>query len=181
MPVPDIFAHLSLVSAAAHPELVATPVAAALIYTPSAEVFTIDPEHADTAELCAAYNLPAATMANCVVVNGRRGDVEKTVACLALASTRVDVNNLVRKKLDVRKASFAPMDFAVGHSAMEYGGITPIGLPADWPIWIDAVVIDAGWVCIGSGLRTSKLLVPASELAQLPGAEVIENLARPVG
>lgn len=176
----SVFDRLDLVPASEHPELVAPPVAAALHHVPGALLFTIDPGLADTAALCEALSLPLDTSANCVVMAGRRGEVEKHVACMALATTRVDVNHTVRKRLDVRKVSFAPMDFAVETSGMEYGGITPVGLPAQWPIWIDRAVADAGWVCVGSGLRSSKLVLPASELLNLPGAEVVDGLANPV-
>ncbi len=175
------FAGVDAVPAAERPDLVASPVAAALAHVPSALVFPIDPSVADTAELCAHYRWPLKSCANCVVVTGRRGEVTRHVACMALATTRVDVNNLVRRRLDARKASFASMDFAVEVTGMEYGGITPVGLPGDWPIWVDAAVAASDWVCIGSGTRHSKLILPASELLNLPGAETIDGLAAAVG
>lgn len=163
--------------AADHPELLGEPVAARVADLPSAVVFSIDPELSDTEALCRAYDEGPETCANCVIVKGKRGETEKFVACLALATTRVDVNKLVRKKLDVRKASFAPMDEAVRLSGMEYGAITPVGLPAGWPIWIDRRVAEAEEVCIGAGTRSSKLIVSGPDLAALPGVEVIEGLA----
>ena len=90
-----------------------------------------------------------------------------------LATTRADVNGIVRKHLDARKISFASMDTAVSLTGMEYGGITPIGLPADWPILVDQNVVDQQRVIIGSGVRGSKLLAPSEVLAALPGAEVL--------
>ena len=95
-----------------------------------------------------------------------------------LASTRADVNGLVRKRLNARKASFAPMDDAVALTGMEYGGITPIGLPDDWPVLVDAAVAAAEAVVIGSGIRGSKLALPRALTARLRGAELTENLAR---
>lgn len=100
-------------------------------------------------------------------------------ACVVLATTRADVNGLVRRHLGVRKASFAPMDTAVGESGMEYGGITPIGLPATWPLLVDAAVADTPYVIIGSGRRRGKLLVPGKALASLPGVELLEGLGLP--
>ena len=97
-------------------------------------VAEIDPALADTAEFCAAYGSPMDGSANCVVVAGRRGDDTRYAACLVLATTRADVNGLVRRRLNARKASFAPMDDAVALTGMEYGGITPVGLPAEWPV-----------------------------------------------
>jgi len=174
----QVFDHLDLLPARENPALLALPVAAAIHHVPGALVFSIDPDLADTAALCAAYDLPLASCANCVIVAGRRGDTTRHVACMALATTRVDVNTTVRKRLDVRKASFAPMDVAVANSGMEYGGITPVGLPEGWPVWVDGAVADAGWVCIGSGVRGSKLVLPAADLLRLPSAEVVDTLTR---
>jgi prolyl-tRNA editing enzyme YbaK/EbsC (Cys-tRNA(Pro) deacylase) len=98
-----------------------------------------------------------------------------------LATARADVNGVVRRRLDVRKASFAPMDDAVARTGMAYGGITPFGLPAGWPLLIDAAVAAAPELIVGSGVRTSKLLVPGDVLAKLPGAEVVDGLGRPIG
>jgi prolyl-tRNA editing enzyme YbaK/EbsC (Cys-tRNA(Pro) deacylase) len=113
-----------------------------------------------------------------VVVAGRCEGVERVAACLIPATKRADVNGVVRRRLDVRKASFLPQEDAVDRTGMEYGGITPIGLPADWPILVDADAVPQALVLIGSGIRGSKLLVPGAVLAGLPGAEVIEGLGR---
>jgi prolyl-tRNA editing enzyme YbaK/EbsC (Cys-tRNA(Pro) deacylase) len=115
-----------------------------------------------------------------VVIAGRRDGTTRYAACVVLATTRADVNGVVRRRLDVRKASFAPMDDAVALTGMEYGGITPIGLPADWPVLVDAAVLGRTMVVIGSGLRRSKIALPPDLLAGLPGAEVIDGLANPV-
>jgi prolyl-tRNA editing enzyme YbaK/EbsC (Cys-tRNA(Pro) deacylase) len=160
-------------------DLVAPPVQVALAgWARGAEVLAaaIDPDLADTAAFCERYGVEAADSANCVVIAGRRGDTVSYAACVVLATTRADVNGLVRRRLDARKASFAPMDDAVELSRMEYGGITPIGLPP-WPVLVDAAVFGRGVVVIGSGVRRSKLALPSDALAELPGAEVIEGLA----
>jgi prolyl-tRNA editing enzyme YbaK/EbsC (Cys-tRNA(Pro) deacylase) len=114
-----------------------------------------------------------------VIVAGRRGERTSYAACVVLAVTRADVNGVVRRRLDARKASFAPQDDAVRLSGMEFGGITPLGLPADWPVLIDAAVVAAGDVVVGSGIRGSKLLLPGSLLAALPSAEVVDGLGLP--
>ena len=160
----------------AGPDLVAAPVAAALDGM-DALAAAIDPDLADTGEFCARYGVEPADSANCVIIAGRRGDVTRYAACVVLATTRADVNGVVRRRLDARKASFAPMDDAVTLTGMEYGGITPIGLPADWPVLVDAAVLTRGPVVIGSGLRRSKIAVEPATLVALPGAEVIEGLA----
>ena len=161
-------------------ELLAPPVGAALqTWPPAAEVRVapIDPELADTAAFCERYGVDMDDSVNCVVIAGRRGDTTSYAACMVLATTRADVNGVVRRRLEARKASFAPMDDAVSLTGMEYGGITPIGLPADWPILVDAAVLARDVVVIGSGVRRSKIALPARLLADLPSAEVIDGLA----
>ncbi|HEV7757114.1 MAG TPA: YbaK/EbsC family protein [Mycobacteriales bacterium] len=166
------------------PDLLAPPVTAALAAwsgpVPVAEitVAAIDPDSADTAEFCARYGVAPAESANCVVVRGSRGGADRYAACVVLATTRADVNGVVRRNLDVRKASFAPMDDAIARSGMEHGGITPLGLPMDWPVYVDAAVAAAAVVVVGSGIRGSKLWLPGAALASLPGARVVEGLAR---
>jgi prolyl-tRNA editing enzyme YbaK/EbsC (Cys-tRNA(Pro) deacylase) len=136
-------------------------------------VSAIDPDLADTAAFCDAYGVGLDVSANCVVVEAKRADRVWYAACMVLATTRADVNGIVRKHLDARKISFAPMDTAVSLTGMEYGGITPVGLPADWPILVDAQVLDQPEVIIGSGVRGSKLLAEARVLGELPNAEVL--------
>ena len=138
----------------------------------------IDPTHADTASFCAAYDVALGASANCVVVAGRRGDVTTYAAVMVLATHRADVNGIVRRHLGVRKISFAPHEDAVRLTGMEFGGITPVGLPEGWPVLVDEAVVAAGEVVIGSGLRRSKLLVTGEDLLTLPGAERLE-LAQP--
>lgn len=160
-------------------DLLAPPVATALesLNLTEATVFAIDPELADTAALTEAFNLPQDASANCVLVAGERAGDERIAACVVLASTKADVNKRVRKLLDVRKASFLPLERAVADSGMEYGGIGPIGLPENYRVLIDSRVVDKDWVILGSGIRASKLVVPGRVLASLPGAEVVADLA----
>ncbi|PWK90253.1 prolyl-tRNA editing enzyme YbaK/EbsC (Cys-tRNA(Pro) deacylase) [Lentzea atacamensis] len=162
-------------------DLLAEPVAAAVKALPDPErlaVAEIDPTLADTAEFCAHYGSPLDASANCVVVAGKRGGELRYAACMVMATMRADVNGVIRKRLDARKASFAPMDDAVSLTSMEYGGITPIGLPAGWPILLSPEVAAAPELVVGSGIRGSKILVPGDVLAKLPGAEIIEDMAR---
>ena len=168
------------VPALSRPDLLADPVAAALrgwSWADEVKVAEIDPELADTAAFCEAYQVGPDVSANCVVVAGKREGQVRYAACLVLATTRADVNGVVRRQLDVRKASFAPMDTAVAETGMQYGGITPIGLPDGWPILVDSAVAATGEVVIGSGLRGSKLALPGKALVELPGAQLVEVLA----
>jgi prolyl-tRNA editing enzyme YbaK/EbsC (Cys-tRNA(Pro) deacylase) len=179
---------LKTVPALTRPDLVAEPVLGALESWPGGGpsvdeimVAPIDPAFADTAEFCAAYQVGSHESANCVVVTGKREGQARYAACVVLATTRADVNGVVRRRLDVRKASFAPMDDAVARTGMEYGGITPIGLPKDWPVLVDARVAALPYVIVGSGVRHSKLALPGAALALLPHAEVVDDLARSLG
>lgn len=173
--------NLVLVPVADRPDLLAEPVAKALASwsrTPDVSVAEIDPSLADTAALTEAAELPLAMSANCVVVAGRRAGDERVAACLVLATTRADVNGLVRRLLDVRKASFLAMDLAVEWTGMEYGGITPVGLPDGWSLFVDSAVVASPYVVIGSGVRRSKLALPGAALAELPNAQVVDGLGQ---
>ena len=165
-------------------ELLAPPTAAALQaieathpnLAAKVRVAEIDPELADTETMTAAFGMDLALSSNCILVAGKRAGEERIAACVVRATTNADVNHTVKRTLDVRKASFWPQERAVEASGMEYGGITPVGVPASWRLLIDSRCAE-GWSCIGSGLRRSKLFVPDGFLAALPGAEVIEGLA----
>ena len=178
---------LKLEPAQSRLDLLAAPVAAALEMWPTEApidadqvmVAPIDPDLADTAAFCAAYDVAPEESANCVVVAGRREGAVRYAACVILATTRADVNGLVRRFLDVRKASFAPTAEAVQLTGMENGGITPIGLPESWPILVDARVVATPHVIIGSGVRHSKIAIAGPALGALPGAQVVDGLARP--
>jgi len=170
--------------ASSRPELLASRTLAALErlgWTDLVGVVEIDPDASDTANSQRLYELPADSLANCVIVGGKREGVERFAACVVAFTTRADVNGIVRRRLDVRKASFLPMDRAVELTDMEYGGINPIGLPESWPVLVDRDVAQTDVILIGSGVRRSKLLLPGRLLAELPGSESIENLGVRVG
>ncbi|WRL64671.1 YbaK/EbsC family protein [Blastococcus brunescens] len=172
---------LTWIPAADRPDLLAPPVASALSrLTGPVWVAEIDEDLADTAAFSEAYDVPLEASANCVVVAARRAGQTTLAACLVLATTRADVNGLVRRHLDARKASFAPQDVAVAESGMAFGGITPVGLPDGWPVLVDPAVTAADLVVIGSGTRGSKLAVPGKVLAELPAVQVLEGLGRSV-
>ena len=174
---------LAFAAALSRPDLLAPAVAAALRDFPGAdevEVAEIDPALADTAAFCARYGVTLEESANCVVIAARRGGETRHAACMVAATTRADVNGLVRRHLDARKASFAPVAEVTAATGMEYGGITPVGLPAGWPVLVDEAVAKTAGVVIGSGIRGSKLRLPGRLLAELPGAQVLDGLGTPV-
>ncbi len=158
--------------------LVARPVADASRHVPGAKVAAIDPALADTAAFCETYDVAPEASANCVVVAGRRGDHATFAAVMVLATDRADVNRTVRKELGLRKISFANQAEAQELTGMTQGGITPVGLPADWPILVDEGVTRAGPVVIGGGVRDSKILLDGAALAGLPGARVLSLAIR---
>jgi prolyl-tRNA editing enzyme YbaK/EbsC (Cys-tRNA(Pro) deacylase) len=172
---------LETVPVSARPDLVASVVLELLERLGLADavgVVEIDPSVSDTAASQEAFGLEVHTLVNCVIVGGKRAGEQRHAACLVPASTRVDVNTVVKRRLDVRKASFLPREEAVELSAMEYGGITPIGLPAEWPILVDDTIPGTELILIGSGIRKSKLILPGRMLLELPGAEPIAGLGR---
>jgi len=170
---------LSAEPASRHPDLLAPSVLDALTRHELLEqvaVVEIDPAVSDTATTQREFGLDPDTLANCVVVSGKREGEERFAACVVLSSTRADVNGVVRRRLDVRKASFLSMDRAVEMTGMEYGGITAIGLPDGWPVLVDSTVVGIDVVVMGSGVRRSKILLPGRLLEDVPGAVVVEAL-----
>lgn len=146
---------------------------------PDAWVAAINPDLADTAAFCEHYQIDLGISANCVILEAKRADRNWYAACVILATTKADVNGAIRRHLDARKISFAPMDDAGRRSAMRYGGITPVGLPSDWPVLIDERVAKQAHIVIGSGIRASKLYVSTKLLAGLPQARILD-IAKPV-
>ncbi len=144
------------------------------------EIIPCDPALADTAAFCATYGYPLEDSANTIIVVGKT-DPPRYAACVVLATTRADVNGLVRRHVNARKASFAPMEDAVADTGMEYGGITPLGLPESYVVLVDPAVVAARRVVIGSGLRRSKIELPGAAVAEIPGAQVLDGLGVPVG
>ncbi|HLI00080.1 MAG TPA: YbaK/EbsC family protein [Acidimicrobiales bacterium] len=140
------------------------------------EAFACDPALADTEAFCAAYGFELADSANTIVVAGR-SEPARYAACVVLATTRLDVNRAVRKRLGVRKASFAPAEETAALTGMTIGGVTPFALPDGLPVWIDSRVMERKRIVLGGGSRSGKVLAPPEVLTALPGAEVVEGLA----
>ena len=143
------------------------------------EEMDCDPDLADTARFCEAYGVPLERSANTILVASRRPEGH-FAACLVLATTRLDVNGLVRQRLGVRKVSFADAEQTKGLTGMEIGGVTIFGLPDDLPVWIDASVLDHDWVVIGAGSRTAKIRLDPRQLEGLDGFEIVPDLGREV-
>ena len=140
------------------------------------EIIPCDPELADTAQFCEAYGYALEESANTIVVAGKSNPMIYA-ACVVLASTRLDVNRVVKKRMGVRKASFASGADTEELTGMAIGGVTPFGLPADLPLWVDGQVMLCDRVVLGGGSRDRKVIASPSILTAL-GAEVVEGLAK---
>jgi prolyl-tRNA editing enzyme YbaK/EbsC (Cys-tRNA(Pro) deacylase) len=137
-------------------------------------VTEIDPNLSDTTEFCAKYQIAPEVCANCVIVKGSRGEQITYAAVMIDGNSRADINGMVRKNLNVKRISFAPMAETVQLTGMEFGAINPIGLPDDWRILVDTNIAESAHVIIGSGIRKSKLLVRGKLLSELPNATTLD-------
>jgi prolyl-tRNA editing enzyme YbaK/EbsC (Cys-tRNA(Pro) deacylase) len=140
------------------------------------EVMECDPALADTAAFVAHYGVPLDRSANTIVV-ASKGSQPTYAACVLLATTSLDVNNVVRREMGARKASFAAGDPVRALTGMEIGGVTPFGLPDDLPILVDARVLHPDWIILGGGNRSSKLKLAPAALQRLPSVRTVEDLA----
>ncbi len=141
------------------------------------ELVECDPDFADTALFCEKYGYSMDASANAICVVGKSADAPMA-CCVVLASTRLDVNGVVRRRLGVRKASFADPATAAERTGMTIGGITPFGLPAGLPVWIDSKVMDCHKVILGGGSRDCKILCAPQAMLAIDSAEVVEQLAK---
>lgn len=141
------------------------------------EVMDCDPSLADTADFCEAYGVPLEKSANAILVASRKPEGHNAV-CVVLAHTRLDVNGTVRKKLGVRKVSFAPAEMTKELTGQEIGGVTIFGLPDSLPVWLDSRVVDCDWVIVGAGSRSAKIKLDPGQLVGVEGYEVVEDLAK---
>lgn len=141
------------------------------------EVVRIDPAYAVTADFCAEYGYGMDSSANCIVVASKTGQ-RQHVACLVQATRRLDVNGVVRRRMGVRKVSFAPAEETIAVSGMLPNGVTPFGLPPDLPLWVDGGVMAHDRVIVGGGSLSLKLLVDTEVFCRMPQCEIVEDLAK---
>jgi len=145
----------------------------------SYEVMACDPALADTAQFCETYGVPLEKSANAILVASRKPEGHNAV-CVVLAHTKLDVNGTVRRRLGVRKVSFAPADLTKSLTGQEIGGVTIFGLPDGLPVWMDSRVMTCDWVIVGAGSRSAKIKLDPTQLVGLDNYEVVEGLAVPV-
>ena len=143
------------------------------------EVIDCDPSFADTAEFCSHYGYSPDESANAILLEGK-AEAPIYALCVVLATTRINVNKVARKRLGTRKASFASAEVTKSLTGMEIGGVTPVGLPDDLPIWIDNLVMEAPKVIIGAGSRDAKIYLAPEILLRFPNTHVVEGLSMPI-
>jgi prolyl-tRNA editing enzyme YbaK/EbsC (Cys-tRNA(Pro) deacylase) len=174
---------LKFQSAINHPNLVGPSITSLLqnwqgiVPVEDIHVAEIDPVSAGGQDFCTRYGFSFNTGANCVIVEAVRNERRTLAACVSLVGWQLNLNTVVRKFLGARRVSLAPLDLILQISQMEYGSITPFGLPSAWPILLDSQILNSSKIVIGSGLLKSKLFLPTHALVDLPGAVVIEGLA----
>jgi prolyl-tRNA editing enzyme YbaK/EbsC (Cys-tRNA(Pro) deacylase) len=156
----------------AHPDVIAHLDRLGVVY----EVMDCDPALADTAQFCEAYGVAPEESANAILVASKKPEGHHAV-CVALAHTRLDVNGAVRRKLGVRKLSFAPAEVTRGLTGQEIGGVTIFGLPAGLPVWLDARVLDCARIVVGAGSRSAKISLDPAQLVGIDGYEFVTDLA----
>ena len=140
------------------------------------EVMDCDPELADTALFCEHYNIPPEVSANVIIAAGK-SDPRQYAACVLLATTRLDVNKCVRKKMGVKKCSFASAEETKALTGMEIGGVTALGLPASLPLMVDSIVMQGDYIILGGGSGSVKIIVSATVFELTPNTEIVEGLA----
>ncbi|MEO8190222.1 MAG: YbaK/EbsC family protein [Acidobacteriota bacterium] len=142
------------------------------------EPMECDPAFADTAAFCERYGIRPQESANTILVASRQ-EPRLWSASLVLSHTRLDVNHTVRRLMGAKRISFASGDETVAKTGMMIGGVSVFGLPADIPIYVDSLVMEAPRVVVGGGSRSWKVLLEPAMLLRLPGVSVVPGLAGP--
>ena len=144
------------------------------------ELVPCEPELADTAVFCEHYGYPRQNSANALLIKGKRAGEKRYVLCVVLSDTRLDVNHVVRQKLDVRRISFASAEETRELTGMELGGVTPLAIPGALPVWVDGQIMRRDYVILGCGNRTGKIIVSPELFRHTPNTFVVEGLALPM-
>ena len=140
------------------------------------ETMACDPDLADTVIFCEHYEIDPADSANTIVIASKKPK-GSFAACVALATTRLDVNRVVKREMGVSRVSFASAQQTMELTGMMIGGVTPPGLPAQVPILVDALVLSRESVIIGGGSRSSKIRIDPAFFCQLPNCRIVDGLA----
>ena len=140
------------------------------------EVMDCDPKLADTNIFCKEYGIDLEDSVNAILVKTKTGEL-KYAACALLATTRLDINRTIRKKLGARKVSFANIEETAKLTVMEIGGVTPLSLPISLPLWVDSKVMQRYCIVLGGGNRSSKIKISPKIFNYTHNTEIVEGLA----
>jgi len=140
------------------------------------EVMDCDPKLADTIVFCKEYGIDLSDSVNAIMVKTKTGELKYTV-CALLATTKLDINKTIRKKLGARKVSFADIEETARLTVMEIGGVTPLALPNTLSLWVDSKVMKRNSVVLGGGNRSSKIKVSPKIFNYTPNTEIVDGLA----
>jgi len=143
------------------------------------ELMRIDPDFADTAAFCEKYGVAMDHSGNTIIVASKK-EPKQYCACLVLATTRLDVNHVVRRLMDVSRVSFATAEETRELTGMMIGGVTLLALPPDLPIYVDDRIMALDYVILGGGSRSSKIKIAPEALRKLPGLNVVAGLAQAI-
>ena len=142
----------------------------------SYELVQINPDFADTADFCREYGYSLDICGNTILVASKRGE-KQYAACIVLGSDRLDVNKTVRSLMGVSRLSFASAEETEALTGMAVGGVTPFALPADLQVYADEKVLSVERLILGSGSRSSKILVAPEDLRKLPKMQFVAGLS----
>ena len=140
------------------------------------EVMDCDPDLADTEVFCKEYGIDLEDSVNAIVVKTKTGEL-KYAACALLATTRLDINKTIKKKLSARKVSFADIEETEKLTAMNIGGVTPLALPSNLQLWVDSKVMHRESIVLGGGNRSSKIKISPKIFNYTLNTEIVEGLA----
>ena len=143
------------------------------------EIMAIDPAFADTAQFCERYGVPLENSANTIIV-GSKKEPRQYSACVVRATTRLDVNHVVRKLMGVPRLSFATAEETMALTGMMIGGVTVFALPADLDIYVDEGLMPLDYIILGGGSRSTKVKIAPAVFTRLPAATVIPGLGQPI-
>ena len=135
------------------------------------QILDCNPEWADTDVFCANYNIPRQNAANTILV-ASKSEPKQYSACLVLATTKLDVNHAVSRLMGIKRLSFASADETKAVTGQLIGGVTVFALPDSIPLYVDARIMDAEYVIVGGGNRSTKIRLSPRELERIPGVVV---------
>ena len=141
------------------------------------EIIDCESNLADTNIFCKKYDIDFEDAANTIMVKSKTGEL-KYAACVLLATTKLDTNKTIRKKLSTHKVSFANIEESEKLTSMQIGGVTPIKLPKNLPLWVDSRMKQRKIIVIGGGNRTSKIKISPNIFNHTPNTEIVVGLAK---